>query len=385
MNTLSSVSKQSGAKQFMHGIQVLMARNYIDNLREEVRKGMREKAEQGTYPSRPPLGYRNNKQERTIEVDPENAPIAQLLFDLYSSGNYSLAKVGAALSARTGRRFPRWYVEKLLKNPFYCGVFVWEGKTYEGTHKQLITKNLFERVQGVLQGRNHPKHRSREFAFSGLLQCAYDNCMVTAEIKKEKYVYYHCTGYRGKCALPYFREEDLGIRLGQILKDIYIPDDVLEMLQTSFRNDLNRSEMLQKQERDRLTKQLSVIRSRMDQAYCDKLDGRITEEFWLRNTADWQQQEQQVLLALKAFDGTAPDRLLTASRILELANKTYFLYLSQKPEEKAKLLKMVLSNCTVDAASLSPTYRKPFDMIFNRAKTEEWCARGDSNTRPTDS
>ena len=43
-----------------------MARNYIDNLREEVKKGMREKAEQGIYPSRPPLGYRNNKLERTI-------------------------------------------------------------------------------------------------------------------------------------------------------------------------------------------------------------------------------------------------------------------------------------------------------------------------------
>jgi site-specific DNA recombinase len=38
-----------------------VARNYIENLREEVRKGMREKAEQGIYPSRPPLGYRNNK------------------------------------------------------------------------------------------------------------------------------------------------------------------------------------------------------------------------------------------------------------------------------------------------------------------------------------
>ena len=37
-----------------------MARNYIENLREEVKKGMREKAEQGVYPSRPPFGYRNN-------------------------------------------------------------------------------------------------------------------------------------------------------------------------------------------------------------------------------------------------------------------------------------------------------------------------------------
>jgi hypothetical protein len=51
-----------------------MARNYIENLREEVERRMREKAEQGIYPSRPPLGYQNNKSEHTIEVDPSKAP-----------------------------------------------------------------------------------------------------------------------------------------------------------------------------------------------------------------------------------------------------------------------------------------------------------------------
>jgi hypothetical protein len=43
---------------------------------------------------------------------------------------------------------------------------------------------------------------------------------------------------------------------------------------------------------------------------------------------------------------------------------------------------MVLSNCAIDAVSIYPTYRKPFDLIFQRAKTEEWRAWGDSNARP---
>ena len=41
---LSEDSRSSG--KFMHGIKVLMAKNYIDNLGEEVRKGMIEKARQ---------------------------------------------------------------------------------------------------------------------------------------------------------------------------------------------------------------------------------------------------------------------------------------------------------------------------------------------------
>jgi len=70
------ISKEAKSQtKLVHGIQVVIARNYIENLREEVRKGMREKAEQGIYPSRPPLGYRNNKVERTIEIDPERPPL----------------------------------------------------------------------------------------------------------------------------------------------------------------------------------------------------------------------------------------------------------------------------------------------------------------------
>jgi site-specific DNA recombinase len=86
------ISKDAKSQaKLVHGIQVVIARNYIENLREEVRKGMREKAEQGIYPSRPPLGYTNNKLEHTIEVDPKKAPIARRMFDLYASGQHSLA------------------------------------------------------------------------------------------------------------------------------------------------------------------------------------------------------------------------------------------------------------------------------------------------------
>ena len=47
------VSKTSRASdKFMHGIKVLMAKNYVDNLSEEVKKGHCEKAEQGYCPSK---------------------------------------------------------------------------------------------------------------------------------------------------------------------------------------------------------------------------------------------------------------------------------------------------------------------------------------------
>jgi site-specific DNA recombinase len=120
-------------------------------------------------------------------------------------------------------------------------------------------------------------------------------------------------------------------------------------------------------------------------AQFDKLDGKIPEDFWERKMSEWRAEEQQIEIALMEPNDSYADRVLSARRILELANKAYFLYVKQPPTEKAKLLKMVLSNCAIDAVSIYPTYRKPFDLIFQRTKTEEWCARGDSNSRPSGS
>jgi len=88
-------------------------------------------------------------------------------------------------------------------------------------------------VRDVLSDKARPRKQKHEFAFSGLLRCAYDKCAVTSECKKQKYTYYRCTGYRGKCDLPYFREEVIAERLGQVLRAIHIPDDVLTQLEES--------------------------------------------------------------------------------------------------------------------------------------------------------
>jgi len=59
-------------------------------------------------------------------------------------------------------------------------------------------------------------------------------------------------------------------------------------------------------------------------------------------------------------------------KILELANKAYFLYQKQDADEKRKLLNYLLSNCKVINGTLCPTYRKPFDLIAEGNKTQKW-------------
>src|SRR5205814_6697884 len=85
------ISKESrSSEKFMHGIKVLMAKNYVDNLSEEVKKGLREKAEQGYWPTKAPVGYVDNLATHRIEPDPVRAPLIDQLFSLYATGGYSL-------------------------------------------------------------------------------------------------------------------------------------------------------------------------------------------------------------------------------------------------------------------------------------------------------
>jgi hypothetical protein len=59
---------------------------------------------------------------------------------------------------------------------------------------------------------------------------------------------------------------------------------------------------------------------------------------------------------------------VTAKRIFELANRAHFLYLTRNSMDRGELLKSVLLNCDTDGVSFEPTYRKPFDLIFEPRK-----------------
>jgi len=378
------ISKDAKSQaKLIHGIHLVMAKNYSENLKEEVKKGMHEKLSQGGFPGLAPFGYRNNKAERTIEIDPVDSNTVNRLFELYRTGAHTLTTITNTIRIEIGKKISRGNVHSILKNRFYIGSIEWTGQTYAGTHPLFVNPQTFEEVQSILAGHNRPKYSKREIAFRGLMTCAYDDCMVTGDVQKEKYVYYRCTGHRGKCDLPRFREEDIANRLGEPLKGLQVPPEVVSRIVTTLREDQRQAVGRVNTERTRMEARLTGIRNRMDAAYTDKLDGTIPQDFWERKMIDWRMEEQQVKITIQGIaNAEFGDRALDAQRIFELANKAHLLYVSQNPVERAKLLRMLFSNCSVDAVSVTPTYRKPFDMIAKRARLEEWSGREDSNLRP---
>ena len=188
-----------------------------------------------------------------------------------------------------------------------------------------MSHDLFQRVQDVFAGRNKPKYRKHEFAFAGLLRCSHDGCTVTTELQKGRYIYYRCSHGRGKCVLPYMREGDVANLLGEVLKAICIPEGVGSQIVESLRSDLDRSEEERQRTLAALHQRLAAVRTRMDQVYEDKLDGKINEEFWDRKHSECRGQERslQVQISRQSEAVTSEHVLTVQTRIKRVFSVPY--------------------------------------------------------------
>ncbi len=376
---LSRDSRSS--EKFMHGIKVLMAKNYIDNLSEEARKGLLEKAEQGIWPTKAPLGYLNvmgKNGKKVIEPDLLIAPIVTKLFERYATGNYSLQSLTRAAHAdglvyhKSGNCVPVSTVHTILRNRLYTGLFQWNGRLHQGKHEPLVSIELWERVQGVLAGRHAtPTHAyGHEFAFTGLMTCAECGCAIVAEIKKGKYVYYHCTGHadgnRGNpsnCRRTYVREEILVDKFAVLLDRLTFDDEILEWV----REALKASHADERQEHEhallRCQTEYKRLESRLHAIYLDKLDGRIDNAYYDRLSAQWRVEQTRLLREIERHTEAEETYMDDGVKLLELAQNARRLFMKQAPHEKKRLLNLVLSNCGWRQGEIAPRFRQPFDMI----------------------
>ncbi|MGC1954466.1 MAG: recombinase family protein [Gammaproteobacteria bacterium] len=317
------------------------------------------------------------------------------MFEWYATGRYSVREITRMARAeglafrRTGNPVPQSSVHKMLRNPIYMGEFVWDGKTYEGNHEALVGRELGDKAQAVLDGRytNRNRKPKRDFAFTGLIRCGHCGCSMVAEIKKSRYVYYHCSRAKGKCPEPYTREEVLEERwFAELLDRLRFDDEVLAWVSKALRV----SHGDEKQHHEDAIRRI--------QAEYDRLQNRIDTDFFDRKAAEWREEQRKCLDLIRAHQDVNQTYLDEGNRLLELAQKVGSLFRKQPPAEKRRLLSFVLSNCTWKDGQLIAAYRQPFDLLaknvvaFRAAEKQKdartgisdmWLPGTGSNRRPS--
>jgi len=216
--TLKSI--QTIDKQYLPDDNVLlfnvesgMANQFIIDLRKNTKRGVEGKLNRGWLPSIAPIGYLNDKLEKTIIKDPERFNLVRKMWDLMLTGNYTPPKILEIATKEWGLRTPkhkrggnkelsRSVTYKIFAHIFYAGIIEWDGKQYTGKHEPMITLEEYDRVQMLLGRKGRPRPQKHEFAFTGFIRCGECGCLHTAEShtklikstgKIKTFTYYHCT------------------------------------------------------------------------------------------------------------------------------------------------------------------------------------------------
>ena len=84
----------------------------------------------------------------------------------------------------------------------------------------------------------------------------------------------------------------------------------------------------------RLRAKHDQIEARIEIMYMDKLDGRITQEFFDRNSATWRNEQQAILQKIRKIQVAAPLPIDHAVDMLRLTSRASELFLQQPAPEQ---------------------------------------------------
>ena len=361
---------QSRGGRLSADIQAVVAADFIRNLREETRKGMRGRLRQGLLPFGAPIGYLNMGKGNPKEIDPVSGPLVKKAFQLYGRGTCSFRQLVEelrhwGLRNHRGGKVTRNGISSMLNNPFYIGLIHIKrtGETFEGCHQPLISKALFDRVQAVMRGKTVACTQRHEFVFQRLLVCQGCGHSLTGETHKG-YIYYCC--HTKNCLTTCVREERVEEDVEEKLASLRLTDGELNYVQqkvTALREHwVTEKDSLQNALRLRLG-QVGERLNRLTDAF---LDGAVERELFENKKASLLMERKDLEEKMAQLDKKGSSTADRVQEFLELANSAQLTYKTGLPDEKREILKTVTSNRTVLGKNVEITLSKPFFLISTR-------------------
>ena len=374
------------------GLDLVGAAHFSRRLSERVKEGNLTKVRRGEYPNHAPIGYIN--KNKRIYPDPMYLNYIKLAFSLYAEGIYSLKAITNILHDRGmrsrvyGNPIQKSVVHEILTNPVYYGAFRHNGNLYKGIHEPLVSRQLFDRVQDVLHGRNQPKKRTRNFLYRGYLHCGICGCALTADLKKQKYVYYYCTNAKHTCTQHhrYLPEANVTDKLQKLFQPFTaLEGDFARLAYETYVHDGKDGRALTEGGFDL---QLQEVDTKLERLLDLFLSGSLDESLY--NQKRKQLSDQRVQLELQMKSQKQVDPLLTFEQLKEFRNKAisvYSMFVEGDDEVKSDLLKSVLSNSEwIDGNITSKQYKPMWEILEKGLKSEDFATMyplPDSNRRLT--
>jgi len=308
-----------------------------------------QKFEEGWQPTPPLLGYRTvggEKEKKTCEPDPFVAPIIKQLFEMYSTGNYSLYELqnwlaDKNITSKTGKIIGYSVIDNILRNPFYFGLIRWHGVSKMGKHIPLITKALYDTVQFVLA-----KHRSfllrkriYDYLLRGFMFCGYCSQRYTADkhkinSAKRKGVihYYHCQK-RGKngCPATYVEAEVLEKQVEREIGKLQFTQEFIDKVVQKAKEHVEESRNSIDTQRLAILNQKTELENKRNKLEIKMLDDTIDRETYQRLHTDFNDKISNLNALIQEIENNANLDVDLIEEVLAFTRNIHTTYL-QAPQ-----------------------------------------------------
>lgn len=355
-------------------MKVAIARFYVNNLSEEVRKGQKEKIAQGWLPTKPPLGYKTvgEKGHKIHKIDENKAVFIKQMFELYSTGNYSVSVLvekmfNIGLRSRTSGKVGRSRMYDLLSDPFYCGKLRWKNKIYQGKQEPIINEELYDIVQNRLNRRMlNPQFQTHFPVFKAKVKCG--ECgNIIAWYEKKQHWYGDCKHHKTCSQRGCIRQERVEEQLFAHIDSIApfspnILQDITENLKDRHKKEID-IENIKRSELQNIIKRSEM---RLEKIYEDKIDGQITVDFYEKKLKEYSTEKEQATKEIRKLDKVDKLHRKAGIKMHELASKAIEIFQSAKAqtEHKRLLLSQAFDQIILKNGKIDIVYTVGFEFLL---------------------
>ncbi|MGE0172434.1 MAG: recombinase family protein [Oligoflexales bacterium] len=368
----------------------ILAKYYIDNLKQEINKGLKARFDAGHWNHKAPLGYLNhndpNTKTATVIIDPVLSPAIKEVFELYSTSNYSYLQLIDVINRRSEKQFSWKILPDLISNPFYYGERRLKGELHgKGVHEPLISKELFDacqKIKGIRarQFKENPKKRQIEKPFVQLMKCGTCGHAITGETVKNPngrlYVYYRCSYAPCKANKKRISERDLDRQISAAFApfEAFTPRATKAFVDAlQLQGTMSHLEEYTKTRVQELDEEYQKTRDKLGRLRELLLEEGVDRSKYEQRLARLQQQHDQIFVELQAVRKADHK---TFGKTLDLIQHFTCLKDFQKLGEfllsKAEIAKVLLSNRVLDSGTFRYDYVFQLDDLIQLTKTRVW-------------
>ena len=334
--------------KFMLSIAFSQSKYYVDNLSENIKRGHRNKVKDGIWPQMSPLGYINVKGAGIVP-DENIAPLIKKTFEAYATGNFTLRQLhdkfnALGLSRKNGKVLSVSNYQQILRNPIFTGLMRYGGEIYEGKHKPIITKKLFDSVAEVMSRKSKPKGKGlKEYLYRGFFRCGECRCFITTETQKG-HNYLRCTKRKNPCLQKYVREEIITSQIRTELQKVSLPLDWANWMivenEKDRQSENQSSEIFSQKTKD----EISLLDSKVEKLMNLYLENVLSLEEYRDSKNKLVNQKQLLKEKLSAFEKKSHNRFELTEKFLKDNITNAELANDKTNEENLHLFQKVGSN-----------------------------------------